>query len=297
MSTSLSQLSEAIRAVGATVLPAVVRVEGGWRPASGIVVAPGRVLTNAHNVTGGEAVIRFTDGRTAQGSVAGVDADGDLALITVDTGAVVPLTVGAGARPELGDLVLAIGAGREGGRVTLGTVSGLARSFRGPRGARIDGSLEHTAPMAPGSSGSALVDAEGHLVGINTHRTGAGFYLAIPADAALEGRIEALARGDAPGRPRLGVALAPDGVARRMRRAVGLPDLDGALVRQVDPEGPAARAGIAPGDLIVRLADVPVGTPDALADALAAHQSGAEVRLVVVRGADERTVGVVLADG
>ena len=93
----------------------------------------------------------------------------------------------------------------EGSRLTLGFVSGVARAFRGPRGRRISGSLEHTAPMAPGSSGSALVDGEGRLVGLNTNRVDGGFYLAIPTDAALRARVAALGRGEtdraaAPGR-------------------------------------------------------------------------------------------------
>ena len=85
--------------------------------------------------------------------------------------------------------------------------------------------------LAPGSSGGALLDTTGNLVGINTNRIGEGFYLALPADAALRERIEALGRGESPEPTRLGVAVAPAHVARRMRRAVGLPERDGVLVR------------------------------------------------------------------
>ena len=84
--------------------------------------------------------------------------------------------------------------GGRGLRVTFGFVSGVERTFRGPRGRRITGSLEHTAPLLPGSSGGPVLTAAGQLLGINTNRLGEGFYLAIPADEALRGRVDALAQ-------------------------------------------------------------------------------------------------------
>ncbi len=185
--------------------------------------------------------------------------------------------------------------GGRGLRVTFGFVSGIERTFRGPRGRRISGSLEHTAPLLPGSSGGPVLDAAGHLLGINTNRLGEGFYLAIPADAALRGRVDALARGESARTPRLGVSIAPGHVARRLRRAVGLPDLEGVLIRDVTEDSPAARAGLAGGDLIVTVGGQPVRTVDDLLDAVQTA-SGASIELGVVRGAEERTVQVSLAE-
>ena len=79
-------------------------------------------------------------------------------------------------------------------------MSAVERAFRGPGGRRIAGSIEHTAPLAPGSSGGALLDADGRLVGLNTNRIGDGFYLALPADGALRERVDALGRGEEPKR-------------------------------------------------------------------------------------------------
>ncbi len=169
-------------------------------------------------------------------------------------------------------------------------MSAIARAFRGPGGRRIEGSVEHTAPLAPGSSGGALLDAAGQLVGINTNRIGEGFYLALPADAALRGRVDALARGESPTRPRLGVAVAPSHVARRMRRSVGLPERDGILVRGVEDDSLAAAAGIQAGDLIVEAGGKPITDADDLHAALASLELPFEVKLV--RGTDERTVRV-----
>src|SRR5262249_18980422 len=172
------------------------------------------------------------------------------------------------ASASIGTPVFALAnPGGRGLRVTFGFVSGVDRTFRGPRGRRISGSLEHTAPLLPGSSGGPVTDAAGQLAGINTNRLGEGFYLAIPADDALRGRIDALGRGESATPPRLGVAIAPGHVARRLRRAVGLPDVEGLLVRDVTDPSPASRAGLAQGDLIVAVARPQVRTAGDLFDA------------------------------
>src|SRR6266566_4854021 len=106
--------------------------------------------------------------------------------------------------------------------VTAGTISSVERSFRGPGGTRIGGSIEHTAPLASGSSGGPLVDGDGRLLALNTNRVGEGFYLARPADAAFRDRVGALGRGESVTRPRLGIAVAPSAIARRLRASVGL---------------------------------------------------------------------------
>ncbi|HUI03058.1 MAG TPA: trypsin-like peptidase domain-containing protein [Acidimicrobiales bacterium] len=289
--TVSEQLSGAMAEVTAAVAPSVVGVGAGG---SGVVVGSGRVLTNAHNLRGSDVVVTFPDGRRAEGSAAGVDADGDLAVVAVDTGAAPALAL-AGGSPRMGEAVLALAnPGGRGVRVSAGIVSALDVAFRGPGGRRLRGAIEHSAPLARGSSGGPLVDLEGRVLGIDTHRAGEGFYLAVAAGAELAARVEALAEGQAPRRPRLGVALAPPNVARRLRRSVGLPALDGLLVHAVEDGGPAGRSGIEQGDLIVAVAGTPVTTVDELADALERAGAGAEVAVAVVRGAEQRTVEVRL---
>jgi S1-C subfamily serine protease len=139
------------------------------------------------------------------------------------------------------------------------------------------------------------VDSAGALVGIDTHRIGDGFYLAVPADAELKSRVDALTRGEVPARPRLGIAVAPAHVARRLRRSVGLADRDGILVRAVEEGGPADGAGITQGDLVVSVAGTPVTTVDELASALAGVGTGVPVTIGLVRGAEELTVEVTIA--
>lgn len=286
----IEEIQTAVATVAGRVGPAIVGIGRGTR-GSGVVIADGVVLTNAHNLRGDEVTVTFADGRRTRGAVAAVDGDGDLAVVKVDTMGATPLEWSDGAAPTIGTAVFGAAASHGGGtRVTFGLVSSVARAFRGPGGHRIEGSIEHTAPMAPGSSGGALVDASGRLVGLNTNRIGEGFYLALPADAALRERVDALSRGETPTRARLGVAIAPSHVARRLRRSVGLPELDGVLVRGVEDDSPAAAAGIEAGDLIVEAGGKPITDSDDLFSALAGVTGSYEVKLV--RGAEERTVTV-----
>jgi serine protease Do len=293
----LDEIGAGIKQLAAGPGTSVVGIGQRWGAGSGIVLAEGKVLTNAHNVRGDRVTVTFSDGRTAEGNVAGRDVDGDLAVIDVDTSGIPALPWADGAPAEIGTPVFALAnPGGRGLRVTFGFVSGIERTFRGPRGRRITGSLEHTAPLLPGSSGGPVLTAAGQLLGINTNRLGEGFYLAIPADEALRGRVDALASGESAQSPRLGIAIAPNFVARRLRRAVGLPETDGLLIRDVADDSPAARAGLAKGDLIVAAAGNPVRTPDDLFDALQAAQGGT-IALNIIRGTDERAIQVTLGEG
>ncbi len=288
--SAIDELQSALTAVADRVSTSIVGI-GSRQRGSGVVLADGKVLTNAHNVRGDEVTVTFADGRSTRGQLAGIDVDGDLAVISVDTAGAKPLDWADGSMASVGTVVFGAAATSGGGtRVTFGTVSAISRAFRGPGGRKIAGSIEHTAPLAPGSSGGALLDAGGKLLGLNTNRLGEGFYLALPAEADLRSRIDALGRGESPSRRRLGVAVAPAFVARRLRRSVGLPERDGLLVRGVEDGSDADRAGIQQGDLIVEVAGKAVTDGDELVEALAGASTPFEVK--VVRGLEERTVVV-----
>ncbi len=294
--TVLEDIEASVQEAAGRSGPAVVGLGRGWGVGSGVVIAPGRVLTNAHNLRQEETTVTFADGRQASGRVLGSDSDLDVAVIEVDTADLDPVDwpdAEHAAEPQIGRAVLALGnPGGRGLRVTPGFVSATARSFRGPRGRRIAGAIEHTAPLPRGSSGGPLLDTAGRLLGINSVRVDGGLILAIPADASLRERVDALGRGEAPKRVRLGVAIAPPRVARRLRRAVGLPERDGVLVRGVQDESPAARAGIERGDLIVAAGDRQIDRIDVLYEALDAARSDGQLHLKIVRGTDERSVAV-----
>jgi len=286
----LDALEGAARSAAESCGPSLVVVGRSGR-GSGFVVAPGRVLTNAHNLRDRTTQLTFADGRAVQGSVLAADLHGDLAVLEADTGDARPLQW-AEEPPALGAVVFAAARSHRGLRLTVGTVSGVDRPFRGPGGRPIAGAIEHTAPMAPGSSGGPLLDRRGRVAGVNTHRLGRGFYLAVPAGDDLRRRVDDLAAGTSPRHLTIGVAVAPSEVARRLRRSVGLPDRDGLLVRGVDEDGPAARAGVQAGDLIVSAGGRDLAAPDDLFGVLASHDPAHALELGVVRGADELTLEV-----
>jgi serine protease Do len=291
---ALAEIQGAVGRLADEVGPSVVGIGHRWAMGSGVVIAPGRVLTNAHNLRRDRVTVTFADDRSAVGTPLGVDVDGDLAVLEVDTGDA-PAIGWGDAAATLGAPVFALAnPGGRGLRVTFGLVSGTERTFRGPRGRRIGGSLEHTAPLLPGSSGGPVVDSDGRLLGINTNRLGEGFYLAIPATGDLKSRADDLGKGESPEPVRLGIGIAPPHVVRRLRRAVGLPEVDGLLVREVEDGSGAADAGLEQGDLITHAAGRDLPSFDALHEVLGSMKAGDSLELTVLRGTEERTVTVTL---
>jgi serine protease Do len=293
----IQELQKAIGGAAEQVGPSVVGLGRGWGLGSGVVIAEGQVLTNAHNLRRDEVAVTFADGTRATGDVAGVDRDLDLAVLSVDTGDAPAIAWDPDGAPGIGTPVIALAnPGGRGLRATLGFVSSEGRSFRGPRGRRVRDAVEHTAPLPRGSSGGPLVNVDGNLLGLNAIRLDGGLILAVPATSAVKERALQLARGEAPSPHRLGVAVAPPRVARRLRRAVGLPEREGLLVREVEDDSPAAGAGIERGDLIVAAGTGDIDGVDALYTALdAVPAAGGELDLTIVRGTEERAVAVKFA--
>src|SRR5919108_4167869 len=190
---AISDLHQAIAGAAERVGPSVVGLGRGWGLGSGVVIADGQVLTNAHNLRRDEVAVTFADGRRATGQVAGVDRDLDLAVLSVDTGDAPAITWEPDGAPGIGTPVIALAnPGGRGLRATLGFVSSEGRSFRGPRGRRVRDAVEHTAALPRGSSGGPLVDADGRLLGINSIRLDGGLILPLPASEAIKERVAAL---------------------------------------------------------------------------------------------------------
>ena len=288
-----TELTTAVATAGRIALASTVRIGRDGR-GSGVIIEGGLVLTNAHHLRDKTVQVTFADGRVAQAEVRGVDADGDLAVVAPD-----PAVVSAGAplaglawadeAPAIGAFVV---AAHGAGRISFGIVAATGQSFRGPRGRRIIDGFEHTAPLPRGASGGPVVDLTGALLGLDTNRTEAG-YQAISSTPALRERVARLATGTDVERRSLGIALAPNDTAGRVRRAAGLPEIDGLLVRGVAEGSPAGAAGLREGDVLVaRGADrIALRTIDDLHRALdEVGESG--MILHVVRGVEERTVTV-----
>ena len=153
----LTELQEAVAAAATAAAPSVVGI-GSRNRGSGVVIADGAVLTNAHNLRGREVTVRFADGRTTRGTLAGVDWDGDLAVIAVDTAGATPIAWSTGGA-TIGSAVFAAAATPSGAaRVSFGFVSSVERAFRGPGGRRIGGQgVERTLRRAAGALDLVLV--------------------------------------------------------------------------------------------------------------------------------------------
>ncbi|MGH7611705.1 MAG: S1C family serine protease [Candidatus Dormibacteria bacterium] len=288
------ELEAAAAAVRERALNGVVGVGGTGSWGSGLVLQAGVVVTSAHNVRSDQPLVHFMDGSRRAATHHELDLGSDLAVLEVDTAEAPPLSW-AGQGPELGTPVFAAAnPGGHGPRLSFGVVSGLDRSFRGPQGRPITGGFEHTAPLPHGSSGGPVLSLGGELLGINTKRLGEGLYAALGADPDLRGRIDLLARGERPERAYLGVGLLPGEVARRLRAAVGLADQEGLLVRHLDPEGPAAKAGLLRGDLLTAAGGTALRQPGHIHRILATRKPGDQLAVDVIRGADQLQVTVEL---
>jgi serine protease Do len=291
----LEQIGQELQGAADRHGAATVGVGRGWRVGSGVVIGADRVLTAARHAGEGATTISFVDGRTEQATLVAADRDLGVAVLEASTGDVEPLPwVPNGFEPAIGTPVVALAnPGGRGLRATVGFISAGGRAFRGRRGRRLGEAIEHTAPLPRGSAGGPLIDLEGRLAGINLLRSEGGLILALGA-GSLRDVVARLGRGEEVRRPALGVAVAPPWVARKMRRAVGLPEREGLLVRAVEEGGPADRAGVERGDLIVGADGRSVDGIDALHRSIDEAANGS-VALTVVRGVDEHELDVELA--
>lgn len=313
-----SEIEQVLRDAADRIGPAVIGLGRGWGHGSGVVVADGLALAALHGAGGGRRgrgrgrgdrfaderdtrtpAATFPDGRTVATRVAGRDPATGLAVLELDTGGVDPVpAITDGAGPGIGTAVIALGnPGGRGLRVTHGFVASRPRPVEGPRGRAVEGAFEHTAPLPRGSAGGPVVGIDGRLLGVSVFRPSPGLILALATGADVAARAGAVARGDILPPRTIGVALAPAHVARRLRRAVGLPEVDGLLVRGVDPGSPAEAAGFAVGDLVTHAGETPATDVGVLAAAIDATPSGASLTLRVLRGTEERLITVVPSPG
>ena len=265
---------------------------------SGVIVSPaGYVLTNNHVIEDADDIeMQLSDGRITRARVVGTDPETDLALLKIDLEQLPVITLGDSDRLEVGDVVLAIGNPFGVGQtVTSGIVSALGRNQLGIN--TFENFIQTDAAINPGNSGGALVNTDGHLMGINTaiySRSGGsmGIGFAIPSSTARQ-VMEALVREGRVTRGWIGVE--PQALTPEMAQSLGLQPGQGVIITGVLQGGPAAQAGVRPGDVIAAVAGQPVGNVAALLGAVAALPPGQNAQIDVIRRQDKLSMQVVPA--
>jgi S1-C subfamily serine protease len=291
----LDAYSRAINRVVEDISPAVVSVairfqKGRTAPeaaGSGVVVAPdGYILTN-HHVVGPARQIdaRFTDGSVLRARLVGIDPATDLAVIQANASGLIYASLGDSATLRPGSLVITIGnpLGFD-STVSTGVVSALGRGLRTTEGRLIENIIQHTAPLNPGNSGGPLVNSHGEVVGINTAIIAMtqGIAFAIPSNTASWVVSQLLTHGRVR-RGFLGIAGTLRPLERRLVRLFNLTRETAVEVISVDPQGPAAAAGIKVGDLIIGIGGQEVATVDDLHRFLTEWPFGNQVAITVIR--------------
>jgi S1-C subfamily serine protease len=260
----------------------------------------GFLLTCAHVVGADDARGRaaFTDGAEPAFEVVGRDPLTDLALIRADAAGLVPAEMGEASRLRVGQLVVAIGNPHGlSGTVTAGVVSALGRSLpaRSGRTQRsIPDIIQTDAALNPGNSGGALADSRGRVVGIDTALAGVGLGLAVPINAATRRIVSELTTTGRVRRAFVGIAGGDRPLPPAVRLKVGRPS--GVEVIGVDPDGPAATAGVRPEDLIVSVDGRPVERMDDLLRLMGGDAVGVPVTLGIVRAGRSIEIALVPAE-
>ncbi|GAA0574142.1 trypsin-like peptidase domain-containing protein [Craurococcus roseus] len=302
---ALDPYSARVVAAYEEVGPAVVHVTArradgrpGGGQGSGVLFTPdGYALTNSHVVEGAASLrVSLLDGRELPAELVGRDADTDIALLRIGgAGGHAHARLGSSARLRVGQMAVAIGNpfGFQ-CTVTAGIVSALGRTLRARSGRRIDSVVQTDAPLNPGNSGGPLVDGAGRVVGINTAMIagGQGICFAVGIDTAIDVATR-LMRDGRVRRAFLGVSAQTVPLERRVARANGVEQASAALVSEVQPDGPAALAGLRAGDAVVALDGEAVSGVDDLHRALTAERIGRPLRVDILRRARRDAVTAV----
>jgi serine protease DegQ len=262
---------------------------------SGVIVSPqGYILTNNHVIeTADEIEVALADGRKTAAKVVGSDPETDLAIIKVDLPNLPAITLGRLEQAKVGDVVLAIGNPFGVGQtVTMGIISALGRNQLGIN--TFENFIQTDAAINPGNSGGALTDAHGNLLGINTaiySRSGGslGIGFAVPVTTVKTVMDSIISTGRV---VRGWIGVEPQDITPELAESFGIAQKSGAIIAGVLRGGPADRAGIRPGDILVAVEDSPVTDTTDMLNLIAQLTPGNKAKLMLVRRGQETAVEV-----
>jgi S1-C subfamily serine protease len=287
MANELFALSQELAGAVAQAGRNVVAVHARPRfPSSGVFWRPGVIVTAEHTIRREEEItVTLPDGTNTKASLAGSDSGTDIAVLKVDAPGEPVGAPAASIAP--GHLALTIGRSPDSGvNATMGIISAVSGEWRTWRGGRLDRYIRLDLTLYPGSSGGVVINTAGEVIGIATSALSRIAGLAIPAPTINRVVDEILARGRV-SRGYLGVGLQP----------VELPDhRKGLIVLSLEPDGPAAKAGVLIGDIVTALGGAAVGDTDDVQLALERHAMGGAVEVDVLRGGEARKVTVVVGE-
>ncbi|MCG1041932.1 Do family serine endopeptidase [Mycetohabitans sp. B8] len=264
---------------------------------SGVIVSSeGYILTNQHVVDGADEIeVALADGRTANAKMIGVDPETDLAVLKINLPNLPTITLGRMEDARVGDIVLAIGNPFGVGQtVTMGIISALGRNHLGIN--TFENFIQTDAPINPGNSGGALVDVNGNLLGINTaiySRSGGslGIGFAIPVSTARSVLESIITTGTV---TRGWIGVEPQDVTPEIAESFGLQQKSGAIVAGVLRGGPADKAGIKPGDILVKVNDEDITDTTRLLNVIALIQPGTVAKVHLWRKSHEMDIDVTI---
>ena len=295
--SELTKFSEQISAAATQAGASVVTVQARRRiPSSGIYWRDGVVVTVDHAIQYEQGITVLSSGsKPIEAKLAGRDPATDLAILKVEDSHSSLPQFGDPAQVKLGHLVLALGRTRQGNLVaSSGIIGGLAGESRTWRGGRLDQSIRLDLELYPGFSGGPLVNVEGKILGVNTNGLGGGRPMAIPSATVNRTVDQLLAKGYVP-RPYLGAALQPVRIPDSVRSSL-TSNPGGLIVLHVETGGPAEKAGIVLGDVIVELEGKPVPHTYEIRSALASSKVGDILKLKLLRAGTPVEVSVNLAE-
>jgi S1-C subfamily serine protease len=284
-------VSRAFQRIGPAVVGVrAIRADG--RPlglGSGVVYTPdGYVLTNSHVLRNGARIsVSLTNGRAVEATIVGDDPESDLAVLRIPGGALEHASIGRSADLRVGQLVIAVGnpLGYH-ATVTAGIVSALGRSLRAPSGRLIESVIQTDAALNPGNSGGPLADARGQVVGINTAMAGGAqnICFAIGIDTASNVAHQLMSEGRVR-RSRLGIAGQTIQLDRRIVHGLGRVSAGAVMISEIVADGPAARAQMQNGDVLLEFAGQPLSGVDDLHRLLTGDRANMEIPVQLLRGA------------